>query len=99
VSEGPASSAGALLATPVSPFWASIQNAQYFGVGFFSGTVQCPAVLSFPIEKSKGQLVAHAGRSIDGSEPKHKLPAGFKKSHVLYHPDVLSAMRRDVYRE
>jgi DNA primase len=29
-------------------------------------------------------LAAYAGRSIDGSEPKYKLPTGFKKSQVLY---------------
>ena len=37
-----------------------------------------------PIENEAGELVAYAGRSIDGSEPKYKLPAGFKKSQVLY---------------
>jgi len=29
-------------------------------------------------------LIAYAGRSIDGTEPKYKLPAGFKKSRVLF---------------
>ena len=28
--------------------------------------------------------MAYAGRSIDGTEPKYRLPAGFKKSQVLY---------------
>jgi DNA primase len=28
--------------------------------------------------------VAYAGRSIDATEPKYKLPTGFKKSHILY---------------
>jgi DNA primase len=37
-----------------------------------------------PIENEAGELVAYAGRSIDASEPKYKLPAGFKKSQVLY---------------
>jgi DNA primase len=37
-----------------------------------------------PIESERGELVAYAGRSIDGSEPKYKLPAGFKKSQVLF---------------
>jgi DNA primase len=31
-----------------------------------------------------GELVAYAGRSIDRSEPRYKLPAGFHKSHVLF---------------
>lgn len=37
-----------------------------------------------PIENEKGELVAYAGRAIDGSEPKYKLPAGFRKSQVLF---------------
>jgi len=42
------------------------------------------AQLVIPIENEAGELVAYAGRSIDGSEPKYKVPAGFKKSQVLY---------------
>jgi DNA primase len=37
-----------------------------------------------PINNESGELVAYAGRSIDGSEPKYRLPAGFKKGQVLY---------------
>src|ERR1051326_8516073 len=40
--------------------------------------------LVIPIENETGQLVAYAGRSIDGSEPRYKLPAGFHKSQVLF---------------
>jgi hypothetical protein len=31
-----------------------------------------------------GTLVAYVGRSLDGSVPKHRLPAGFRKSQVLF---------------
>src|SRR5262249_35244337 len=31
-----------------------------------------------------GELVAYAGRAIDDSEPKYKLPSGFHKSLVVY---------------
>ncbi|HEV2174869.1 MAG TPA: toprim domain-containing protein, partial [Nitrospira sp.] len=31
-----------------------------------------------------GELVAYAGRSIDGSEPRYKFPAGFHKSLELF---------------
>ena len=41
-----------------------------------------------PIENERGELVAYAGRSIDGSEPKYKLPAGFKKRAMLPTPSV-----------
>ena len=37
-----------------------------------------------PIHNEHGELIAYAGRAIDAAEPKYKLPAGFKKSAVLY---------------
>ncbi len=60
------------------------ETAEYFGVGFFAGKGTMHGRIVIPIENEQGELVAYAGRSIDGSEPKYKLPAGFKKSHVLY---------------
>jgi DNA primase len=60
------------------------ETAEYFGVGFFSGKGSMSGRVVIPIENEKGELVAYAGRAIDGSEPKYKLPAGFKKSQVLY---------------
>ena len=60
------------------------ETAEYFGVGFFSGKGSMHGRIVIPIENERGELVAYAGRSIDGSEPKYKLPAGFKKSQVLY---------------
>jgi DNA primase len=46
-----------------------------------------------PIDNERGELVAYAGPSIDGSEPKYKLPAGFKKNQVLY--DRARALEED----
>ncbi len=37
-----------------------------------------------PIHNERGELVAYAGRAIDGSEPRYKLPAGFHKSLELF---------------
>ena len=37
-----------------------------------------------PIHNPEGELVAYAGRSIDGSEPRYKFPAGFHKSLELF---------------
>jgi DNA primase len=37
-----------------------------------------------PIHNTRAELVAYAGRSIDGSDPKYKLPAGFHKSAELF---------------
>lgn len=60
------------------------ETAEYFGVGYFSGRGSMSGRVVIPIENEVGELVAYAGRSIDGSEPKYKLPAGFKKSQVVY---------------
>lgn len=59
-------------------------TAEYFGVGFFSGKGSMSGRIVIPIENAAGELVAYAGRSNDESEPKYKVPAGFKKSQVLY---------------
>jgi DNA primase len=37
-----------------------------------------------PIHDPRGGLVAYAGRSLDGTPPKYRLPAGFRKSQVLF---------------
>src|SRR5438876_2292724 len=37
-----------------------------------------------PIHNERGELLAYAGRSIDNSEPRYKLPAGFHKSLELF---------------
>ena len=40
--------------------------------------------LVIPIHNERGELVAYAGRAIDNTEPRYKLPAGFHKSLELY---------------
>jgi len=60
------------------------ETAEYFGVGFFSGKGSMSGRIVIPIENGMGKLVAYAGRSVDGTEPRYKLPAGFKKSQVLF---------------
>ena len=58
--------------------------AQTFGVGFFAGKGSMHDRIVIPIHNSEGELVAYAGRSIDGSEPRYKFPAGFHKSLELF---------------
>ncbi len=60
------------------------ETAQTFGVGFFSGKGSMHDRIVIPIHNAKGELVAYAGRSIDGSEPRYKFPAGFHKSLELF---------------
>lgn len=58
--------------------------AEEFGVGFFAGKGSMSGRIVIPIHNERGDLVAYAGRSIDGAEPKYKLPAGFHKSLELF---------------
>src|SRR5262249_40949158 len=57
-----------------------------FGVGFCSRGLM-KGRIAIPIHNERAELVAYAGRAIDSElakEGKYKLPAGFKKSHVVY---------------
>jgi DNA primase len=60
------------------------ETAKTFGLGFFAGKGSMHDRIVIPIHSPKGELVAYAGRSIDGSEPRYKFPAGFHKSMELY---------------
>jgi DNA primase len=62
----------------------SPETARRFGVGFFRGNGSMKGRVVIPIHDETGRLVAYAGRAIDGSEPKYKLPTGFQKSRELY---------------
>src|SRR5277367_420652 len=60
------------------------ETARKFGVGVFSGKGSMQGRCVIPIRNERGELVAYAGRSIDGSEPRYKFPVGFHKSLELY---------------
>jgi DNA primase len=60
------------------------ETAAHFGAGFFSGKGSMFGRVVIPIHNGKGELLAYAGRSIDNTEPRYKLPAGFHKSLELY---------------
>jgi DNA primase len=62
----------------------SKETAETFGVGLFSGKGSMSGRVVIPIHNARGELVAYAGRAIDSSEPRYKLPAGFHKSQELY---------------
>ena len=59
-------------------------SAKYFGIGFFPGKGSMSGRVVIPIHNERGELIAYAGRAIDETEPKYKLPAGFKKSAALF---------------
>jgi DNA primase catalytic core len=55
-----------------------------FGVGYYAGSGFLRHRIVFPIHDNEGPLVAYAGRSIDGSEPRYLFPPGFRKSQVVF---------------
>lgn len=62
----------------------SEETIRAFGVGYFSGKGSMAGRVVIPIHNERGELVAYAGRAIDGTEPRYKFPAGFHKGQVLY---------------
>jgi DNA primase len=60
------------------------ETAEKFSVGFFGGRGSMHGRVVIPIHNERGELVAYVGRSIDGSEPRYRLPAGFHKSLELF---------------
>jgi DNA primase len=58
--------------------------ARLFGVGVFPGKGSMQGRCVIPIHNTTGELVAYAGRAIDGTEPRYKFPAGFHKSLELF---------------
>ena len=69
------------------------ETAKLFGVGFFPGRGSMNGRVVIPIENENGELLAYAGRSIDGSDPKYKVPSGFLKSAVLFNTHRALAVR------
>jgi DNA primase len=62
----------------------SNEVAQTFGVGVFPGRGSMEGRCVIPIHNANGDLVAYAGRAIDGTEPRYKFPVGFHKSLELF---------------
>lgn len=60
------------------------ETAAVFGVGLYPGRGLMSGRVVIPIHDPRGKLVAYAGRTLDGSPPKYRLPAGFRKSRVLF---------------
>ncbi len=59
-------------------------TAAEFGVGFYAGTGLMQGRIVIPIHNPRGELVAYAGRGVNGGGPKYKLPIGFRKSLEVY---------------
>lgn len=61
-----------------------VETARLFGVGYHLGKGLMEGRIVTPIHDENGALVAYAGRSLDSSAPKYRLPPRFRKSHVLF---------------
>lgn len=81
------------------------QTAALFGAGYYAGEGFLQGRVVFPIHNPEGGLIAYAGRSLDGSEPRYLFPAAFRKSAVIFnlHRAIIgsaaSATRRAVVVE
>jgi len=76
-------------------------TAEAFGAGFYAGKGSLHGRVVIPIHGENGELVAYAGRALGDAEPKYRIPAGFKKSLVLFnlHRAVCSGEDRVVVVE
>ena len=59
-------------------------TAAHFGVGYYAAPGLLQGRVVIPIHDARGHLLAYAGRSINGTGPKYKLPTDFAKSRVLF---------------
>lgn len=59
-------------------------TAIHFGIGYYGGPGLMSGRVVIPIDNEHGQVVAYAGRAVEGGMPKYKLPCGFHKSLELY---------------
>jgi len=60
------------------------QTAAWFGAGYYGGSGFLRGRMVFPIHDEGGELVAYAGRTMDGREPRYLFPPGFHKSQVVF---------------
>jgi DNA primase len=72
------------------------QTAAWFGAGYYGGSGFLRGRMVFPIHNERGELVAYAGRTMDGREPRYLFPPGFRKSQVVFnlHRAAESAARQ-----
>lgn len=72
------------------------QTAAWFGAGYYGGSGLLRGRVVFPIHDERGELVAYAGRTMDGREPRYLFPPGFPKSQVVFnlHRALESAARQ-----
>lgn len=71
------------------------RTAMEFGVGYYGGCGMMSGRVVIPIHDEFGRLVAYAGRSVDGGQPRYRFPSGFGKSQVLFNFHRAAATESD----
>ena len=66
-------------------------TAKQFGVGFYGGRGLLQGRIVIPIRNPRGEIVAYAGRALDNTPPRYKLPSSFRKSLELFNLDGAAA--------
>jgi DNA primase len=73
---------------PTHPYLAQrgieFATAVAFGVGFYTGRGLLNGRIAIPIRNRHSEIVAYAGRAVDGRPPKYRLPASFRKTLELF---------------
>jgi DNA primase len=59
-------------------------TAVEFGVGFYARPGLLRERIVIPIRNRRGDIVAYAGRAVDGRLPKYRLPVGFRKALEVF---------------
>jgi DNA primase len=72
------------------------ETIQHFGIGYNRGASSMADRIVIPIHDETGILVAYAGRAVDRTEPKHRLPARFRKSLALFNLHRATAAGKSV---
>jgi 5S rRNA maturation endonuclease (ribonuclease M5) len=62
----------------------SLATAEQFGIGFYRGVGIFRGRLVIPIHNERWELVAYCGRTLDGTRPRYRSPAGFPKAEILF---------------
>jgi 5S rRNA maturation endonuclease (ribonuclease M5) len=62
----------------------SPSTAHALGIGFYAGPGLLHGRVVIPIHNERNDLLAYAGRAVNGEEPKYRFPSGFHKSQVLF---------------
>jgi DNA primase len=59
-------------------------TARTLGIGYYGGPGIMQGRVAIPVHNGAHELVAYAGRSVDGEDPKYRFPPGFHKSRELF---------------